>query len=109
MRDELLYLGAATSLNVVVYMNFRIPDERFNVLLLMLPTFAAAVVGIPMWLYLTVELDRFAGVCVAILPFLVVPEIERVASPSRRIGASWAATAFGLVCAHFAVRAAFWI
>jgi hypothetical protein len=108
MRDELTYLFATTALNLVAIMNFRIPDERFNVLLLILPTFFAVVIGIPLWLYLTSEVSLLAGICAVLMPFPLVLAIERMLSPYGRIGLSWCVVAFGVGCAHYATHSPFW-
>ena len=84
MRDELMYLAATTALNLVAIMNFRIPDERLNVLLLILPTFFAVVIGIPLWLYLTSEVSVLAGVCAVD----TVPPVSRSSACCRLTGAS---------------------
>ena len=109
MRDELMYLCATTALNLVAVMNFRIPDERFNVLLLMFPTFVALVIGIPMWLYVTSEVSVLVGVCAVLIPLPLILAIERILSPYGRIGLSWCAVAFGAACAHYAIHSPFWL
>lgn len=109
MRDVILYCCAATLLNGVVVMNFRIPDERFNVLLLLVPTFVALVIGVPMWLFLAAELNWLAGILAIIAPLFVVPLIERVVSPRRRVWLSWVFLMFGVVCARSAVHSASWL
>ncbi len=109
MRDELLYLGASISLNLVTFVSFRIPDERFNVLLLMLPIFIALIIGIPLWLYLTAELSLVAGIGALVLPLLLVLPSERILSPRLRIGLSWAALAVGVACARLAVHSPSWL
>jgi len=109
MRDELMYLATTTALNLVAIMNFRIPDERSNVLFLIVPTFFAVVIGIPMWLYVTLEVSVLVGVCAVLIPLPLVLAIERMLSPFGRIGLSWCVAAFGAVCTHYATHSPFWL
>ena len=109
MRDELWYLGASIALNLVVLMGFRIPDERFAILLLIFPMFIALIIGIPLWLYLTAEFGLMAGIGALVLPFLLVLLCERLLSPQRRIGLSWVALVLGAACARLALHAPFWL
>jgi hypothetical protein len=109
MRDELWYLGASISLNLVVLMGFRIPDERFAVLLLIFPMFIAVIIGIPLWLYLAAEFGLVVGVGALVLPFLLIFPCERLLSPGRRIGLSWVALLLGVACARLALHAPSWL
>ena len=45
--DELFLLGAAIVFDTAAVLSFRVPDERFNVLLLTVPMFTALTIGIP--------------------------------------------------------------
>ncbi|MBN9563763.1 MAG: hypothetical protein J0H14_24025 [Alphaproteobacteria bacterium] len=109
MRDELWYLGASSALNLVVLMGFRIPDERFAVLLLIFPMFIALIIGIPLWLYLTAEFGMPMGMGALVLPLILIFPCERLLSPRRRIGLSWAVLVFGVACARLALHAPSWL
>lgn len=109
MRDEILFICASTSLNVVSLMNFRIPQDRVNVLLLILPTFIAVVVGIPMWMYVVAEVSVVGGIGAAIVPILFVRRVERMVEPRRRVWLSWAFLVLGVVCARSALHSPFWL
>ncbi len=71
--------------------------------------FIALIIGVPLWLYLIAELSLAAGIGALILPLLLVPPFERILSPPRRIGLSWAALVFGVVCARLAVHSPSWL
>lgn len=109
MRDQILFVGASTSLNVVSLMNFRLPYERVNVLWLIVPTFIAIVVGVPMWMYIVSEVSIVGGIGAAIVPILFVRRVERVVGPSRRVWVSWAFLVVGVACARFALHSPFWL
>jgi len=109
MRDEFWYLGASVALNLVVLMGFRIPDERFAVLLLVFPIFIALIIGFPLWLHLTAEFGLVVGIGALALPFLLTFPCERLLSPRRRIGLSWVALMLGVACARLALHAPSWL
>ncbi|MGH7153924.1 MAG: hypothetical protein ACREF3_08325 [Acetobacteraceae bacterium] len=109
MGDQTLFVSASVLLNIVSLMNFRIPDERVNMLLLIVPTFIAVVVGVPMWMYVVAEVSVVGGIGAAIAPILLVPRIERLLEPRRRIWLSWALLVVGVVCARSALHSPFWL
>lgn len=109
MRDQILFICASVSLNFVSLMNFRIPDERVNMLLLIVPTFIAVVVGFPMWMYVIAEVSIAGGIVAVLVPILFVPRVERMMAPRRRIWLSWALLVVGVGCARSALHSPFWL
>lgn len=109
MGDQILFVSASTLLNIVSLMNFRIPDERVNMVLLIVPTFIAVVVGVPMWMYVVAEVSIVGGIGAAIVPVLFVRRVERLLEPRRRIWLSWALLVVGVGCARSALHSPFWL
>ncbi len=108
MRDAVLFFAAATLLNVVSLINMRLPDSGTNILVI-LPTFAAVVIGVPMWLYATAQYSIAGGIVAGLVPYLLVRRAERMLPPRQRIVFGYLVLVLGLVCAHFAVRAPTWL
>lgn len=108
MKDLILFPAAASFLNTASLLSFRAPDDETH-LLMIIPTFAAVVVGVPLWLFSAIELTVIGAICAAIFPFLAVRSIERRVTARSRLLMIWVLCLTGLAIAHFAVHAPTWL